>query len=104
MSRMNKDLSIESAVRIKDDVIFNNLQGEVVLLSLKTGIYFGLDPVGTRIWQLIQDHGVLRPVRDAMLAEYEVSAERLWEDLRDLVTRLADNGLVEVINEGDAVE
>ena len=101
---MNKGLSIASTVRIKDDVIFNDLQGEVVLLNLKTGIYFGLDPVGTRAWQLIQDHGSLGPVRDDMLGEYEVSAERLWEDLQDLVIRLADNGLVEVIDEGDTVE
>ncbi len=93
-----------SAVRIKDDVIFNDLQGEVVLLNLKTGTYFGLDPVGTRAWQLIQDHGCLGPVKDAMLGEYEVSPENLWEDLQDLVVRLADNGLVEVIDEGDTVE
>ena len=101
---MNKGLSIASAVRITDDVIFNDLQGEVVLLNLKTGIYFGLDPVGTRAWQLIQDHGCLGPVKDAMLGEYEVSAEELWEDVQDLVVRLADNGLVEVIDEGDTVE
>ncbi len=101
---MNKGLSIASAVRITDDVIFNDLQGEVVLLNLKTGIYFGLDPVGTRAWQLIQDHGSLGPVKDAMLREYEVSAEHLSEDLLDLVTRLVDNRLVEVIDEGDTVE
>ncbi len=101
---MSKGLSIDSAVRIKDDVIFNDLHGEVVLLNLKTGIYFGLDPVGTRAWQLIQHHGSLGPVRDDMLREYEVSAEHLLEDLLDLVTRLVDNRLVEVIDEGDAVE
>jgi hypothetical protein len=101
---MSKVLSIASAVHVTDDVLFNDLQGEVVLLNLKTGIYFGLDPVGTRAWQLIQDHGLLGPVKDAMLQEYEVSAEDLWEDLRDLVTRLADSGLVEVIDEGVAVE
>ncbi len=101
---MNKGLSIASAVRIKDDVIFNDLQGEVVLLNLKTGIYFGLDPVGTRAWQLIQDHGSLGPVKDAMLGGYEVSAEDLWKDLQDLVIRLADHGLVEVINEDNTVE
>ncbi len=101
---MSKGLSIESLVRIKDDVIFNDLQGEAVLLNLKTGVYFGLDPVGTRAWQLIQDHGSLGPVRDDMLREYEVSAEHLLEDLLDLVTRLVDNRLVEVIDEGDAVE
>ena len=101
---MSKGLSIASAVRIKDDVIFNDLQGEVVLLNLKTGIYFGLDPVGTRAWQLIQDHGRLEPVKDAMLGEYEVYAEDLWKDLQDLVIRLADHGLVEVIDEDNTVE
>lgn len=100
---MSESVSIESEVRITDDVIFNDLQGEVVLLNLKTGIYFGLDPVGTRAWQLIQEHGRLESIRDAMLQEYEVSAERLEEDLQGLVTGLVNNGLVEVINEDDAV-
>lgn len=100
---MSKELSPKSTVRINDDVIFNDLQGEVVLLNLKTGIYFGLDPVGTRAWHLIQEHGRLEPAKDAMLREYEVSEERLGEDLQDLVTRLVENGLVEVIDEDDAV-
>lgn len=101
---MSKGLSLMSKVRINDDVVFNDLQGEVVLLNLKTGIYFGLDPVGTRAWQLIQDHGRLGPVKDAMLQEYEVSAERVEQDLLELVTHLVDNALVEVIDEDNPVE
>ncbi len=101
---MSKGVSLASTIRINDDVLFNDLQGEIVILSPKTGVYFGLDPVGTRAWQLIQHHGRLGAVKDAMLKEYEVSAERLWEDLQDLITRMVDNGLVEVINEDDAVE
>ncbi len=100
---MSKGVSLASTIRINDDVLFNDLQGEIVILSPKTGVYFGLDPVGTRAWQLIQHHGRLGAVRDAMLKEYEVSAERLWEDLQDLITRMVDNGLVEVIDEDDAV-
>jgi hypothetical protein len=42
-------------------------------------------------------------VKDAMLKEYEVSAERLWEDLQDLVSSLLDNGLVEVVDESEQV-
>lgn len=100
---MRKGLSLKSAVRINDDVVFSDLKGEVVLLNLKTGIYFGLDPVGTRAWHLIQEHGRLEPVKDVMLQEYQVSEDRLGEDLQDLVTRLVENGLVEVIDESDAV-
>ncbi len=101
---MSNRLSLESTIRINDDILFNDLQGEIVILSPKDGVYFGLDPVGTRAWQLIQHHGRLEAVRDAMLKEYEVSAERLWEDLQDLVSSLLDNGLVEVINENDELE
>lgn len=100
---MSKGVSLASTIRINDDVLFNDLQGEIVILSPKDGVYFGLDPVGTRAWQLIQYHGRLGAVRDAMLKEYEVSAERLWEDLQDLITCMVDNGLVEVIDEDDAV-
>ncbi len=100
---MSNRLSLESTIRINDDILFNDLQGEIVILSPKDGVYFGLDPVGTRAWQLIQHHGRLGAVRDAMLKEYEVSAERLWEDLQDLITCMVDNGLVEVIDEDDAV-
>ena len=100
---MNTELSLTSTVRIKDDILFNDLQGEIVILSPKDGVYFGLDPVGTRAWQLIQHHGRLGAVKDAMLKEYEVSAERLWEDLQDLVNSLLDNGLVEVVDESEQV-
>lgn len=100
---MSNRLSLESTIRINDDILFNDLQGEIVILSPMTGVYFGLDPVGTRAWQLIQHHGRLGAVKDAMLKEYEVSAERLWEDLQDLVSSLLDNGLVEVIDESEQV-
>ena len=100
---MSNRLSLESTIRINDDILFNDLQGEIVILSPKDGVYFGLDPVGTRAWQLIQHHGRLGAVKDAMLKEYEVSAERLWEDLQDLVSSLLDNGLVEVIDESEQV-
>ncbi len=101
---MSKGLSLASTIRINDDILYNDLQGEIVILSPKDGVYFGRAPVGTRAWQHNQHHARLGAVNDPMLKEYEVSAERLEEDLQDLVTRLVDNGLVEVINEDDAVE
>jgi hypothetical protein len=48
---MKQHFSLTSSVRIRDDVLSRDLQGEEVILDLNTGVYFGLDPVGTRIWQ-----------------------------------------------------
>ena len=45
--------TLASRIRPSDEVLFQELQDESVLLDLKSGVYFGLDIVGTRIWQLL---------------------------------------------------
>jgi len=81
-------------VQIPDDVIFRDLSGEGVLLNLATGTYYGLDEVGTRIWHLIAEHGSKDKVVEALLAEYDISEERLRHDLDQLLRQLAEKGLV----------
>ncbi len=90
------DVTLASTARISDDVVFRELEGEAVLLNLQSGTYFGLDPVGTRIWQLIEQHGALGAVRDAMLEEFDVDSDAAAHDLLDLVRALAARGLVEI--------
>jgi len=65
-----------------------------VLLNLKTGVYLGLNPVGTRIWQLLQEDGALSRVMEVMLREYNVTEEKLAQDLLDLVGQMEEQGLV----------
>ena len=67
---------------------------ETVILDLASGNYFGLDPVGARIWQLIGDGKSLGEVRKLLLAEYEVSRDQLEGDLERLVGDLLARGLV----------
>ena len=90
------DVSIASTARVSEDVVFRELDGEAVLLNLESGIYFGLDAVGTRIWQLIGEFGLLSVVLDHVVAEYNVDRSAAASDLLDLVTQLASRGLVEI--------
>ena len=90
------DVSLESRAHVSDDVLFQELQGQGVLLNLKTGVYFGLDQVGTRICQLLEKHSVLSEVLEVMVAEYEVPEERCAQDLLALITEMEKNGLVTV--------
>ena len=88
--------TLASRVRVNDDVLFQELQGEAVLLNLKSGVYFGLDPVGTRIWQLFSEHEVLSEVAQAVVAEYDVAEDKCSEDLLKLVDDLEKQELVSV--------
>jgi len=91
---MPAEISLNSRVRIQDDILFHELQGEAVLLNLKTGTYLGLNPVGTRIWQLLQEDGALPRVMEVMLREYDVPQEKLAQDLLELVGQMEEQGLV----------
>ena len=91
---MSVQINLNSRVRIQDDVLFQELQGEAVLLNLKTGVYLGLNQIGTRIWQLLQEDGALSRVMDVMLQEYEVTEEKLSQDLLNLVGQMEKQGLL----------
>jgi hypothetical protein len=93
---MATEISLNSRVRILDDVLFQELQGEAVLLNLKTGVYLGLDQIGTQIWQLLQADGSLGKVSEVILREYDVTPEKLTRDLVNLVAQMEQQGLVEV--------
>jgi Coenzyme PQQ synthesis protein D (PqqD) len=84
------------SVRIRKDVVFRDLDGELVLLNLRTGVYFGLDRVGTRIWGLIADERSLGEIVGELTAEYEVDAGTCEADVAQFVATLADNDLVDL--------
>ncbi len=73
-----------------------DFSGEAAILNLKNGVYYGLDPIGARIWNLIQEPRTLAELRHILIAEYDVDAARLESDIRDLLERLAENELVEI--------
>ncbi|MEX2459227.1 MAG: PqqD family protein [Actinomycetota bacterium] len=81
-------------IRIADDVVFEVLDGETVVLNLTSGEYHTLNGSGTRAWQLIEEHGDLDRVRAAMAAEFDVDEDRLAADLDALVRDLVERRLV----------
>ena len=86
--------ALDAAFRIPDDVIFRELDGEAVVLNLETGIYFGLDAVGTRIWRLLEERKPLKAVLDTLVDEYDAPPELLRNDLLAFVERLSGKGLL----------
>lgn len=93
---MKPEISLASHVRVSDEALFRDLGEDVVLLDLRSGVYFSLDAVGARIWHLIQEHRSLRAVLDSLVEEYDVTKARCAEDLLSLIALMRDGGLVEV--------
>jgi hypothetical protein len=87
-------ISLDRTVRVGEDTVFRELAGEAVLLQLEAGMYFGLDPVGTRLWQLMAERGRLREVFEAAREEFDVEPATLERDLLALVEQLVAKQLV----------
>lgn len=90
-------LTRETRIRISDAQVSAALEGETVILSMRDGIYFGLDRVGSRIWELAQRPTTLGAIAQGIVAEFEVDEETAFVDLLRLVQELATHGLVDLI-------
>ena len=76
-----------------EDVLFQNLDGEAVLLDLASETYFGLNEVGTRVWELLESSRSLGEIATLLQSEYEVESARAESDVLGLATRLIEAGL-----------
>ncbi len=83
-------------VVVAQDLVSADLEREAVILNLKDGVYYGLDPMGARIWNLIQQPRSVTEIIETLLEEYEVDPQRLSNDLLGLLKEMAARGLIEV--------
>lgn len=89
-----KTHSIPARLHIPADVMARQVGDETVILHLGSGNYYGLDPVGARIWQLLTEGRTTAAIREQLLAEYEVAPAQLDADLQRLLGDLLAAGLL----------
>jgi hypothetical protein len=89
-------MNLTDKVTIPDQVMARQVGEETVILDLASGTYFGLDPVGARIWQLLTEGKTLDDVCATMLAEYEVTREDIERDVLGLTEELRAKQLISI--------
>jgi hypothetical protein len=89
-------LSDDSVVSISSDQLVSKLGDEIVLLNTKSGVYYGLDAVGARVWELAQSPQTIKSLQDALVAEFDVDADQCRRDLSELLENLRTEGLVHI--------
>jgi hypothetical protein len=96
MPNTENEISLSSVVVCSEENLACDLQGEAVLLNLKSGTYFGLNAMGTRIWELIQKPAKVSDVYQHLLNEYEVDPGECQEELLSFLGQLRTNDLIKV--------
>jgi len=90
------NINNDSIIAVMQDQVYTNLEDEVVILSLKDGVYYGLNPVGAQIWNLIQEPRSVQEILEILLSQFEVEPKRCEEDVLKLLQELASRGLIKV--------
>lgn len=93
---METRISVHSVVAASPDQVSCPLDDESAILNLKNSVYYGVNAVGTRVWNLLQQPRSVRELRDTLLEEYDVEPERCERDLLALLESMRGEGLIEV--------
>jgi hypothetical protein len=90
-------IALSQSVMASPDHVACDLDNETVILSLKSGEYFGLNPVAAAVWKMIQVKRSVTAVRDGLMAQFgDVTLEQCEEELMALLTQLEELQLIEV--------
>ena len=89
-------VTLEDRAQCSGEVLVQEVGGEAVLLDLASERYFGLDPIGTRIWALLAPAPVLQQVHASLCAEFDADPAQIGDDLLQLVSELVAAGLLKL--------
>lgn len=80
--------------QISPEVLFSKIDDEVIIMSIEADSYFGLDPVGSRIWELLEQPATMDELVSQLVQEYDVGEAECRQDAQDFVTEMVARGLI----------
>lgn len=96
---MDAPLSLQTTVMVSSQQVSCPLGDEAAILNMKNSVYYGMNPVGATVWNLLKQPKTVAEIRDAILEEYEVEEKRCEQDLLSLLEEMRNEGLIEVRGE-----
>jgi len=89
-------LSPDAVISRSIDLLEAEMDGEVVLLSVAGGHYYGLDDIGSDIWRRLAAPRRLADLTAALLEDYDAPVETLQDDLLSLLDQMLAEGLIAI--------
>lgn len=90
-------IALDSKVQWSRDPLAADVSGNVVLMSVQRGAYYGLDGVGSDIWRRLTEPTGVASLCDALAAAYDGEPDIVRADVLRFLTRLVEEGLIDVL-------
>jgi coenzyme PQQ synthesis protein D (PqqD) len=92
----NSGITLDATVVAAEEQVSCDLADEAVVLNIRDGVYYGMDPVAARVWTLVQTPRTVAELRDDLLKEFDVDEARCTRELMAFLEQLTAWGLVEL--------
>jgi len=94
---MGNEIDLEKVMfSRKPDVVSADMDGEAVLLDVNSGVYYGLDSTGARIWNLMEEKISFENIISKLLDEYSVTHEQCQAETKQFVKEVLAKDLIKV--------
>lgn len=81
-----------------NDYVFNEIDGEVVMMNIETGAYASMNDTGKTIWNLLEQPVSINVVIDTLVKEYNVSKEQCEKDITPFIEKMIEQKIVVKVN------
>ncbi|PYS79756.1 MAG: hypothetical protein DMF66_01655 [Acidobacteria bacterium] len=88
-------VDLKATYTITRDVLFRELEGEMVLLNKLSATYFSLNETGSEVWRRLSGHATVEEICQGMAETYHIPKEKLVADLTQLIEELLNAGLIQ---------
>ncbi len=90
------DLTPDTPLIRHPELVAAEMDGDLVMMSIEQGEYYGVGGVGPRIWELLEEPMSIDALTAKICSEFEVEEARCREDMTQFVTQMSEMGLVQI--------
>ena len=97
--KINNDLKLSTVVVKNKELLETTVDDETILLSIAHSKYYGMDPVASRIWSLLQDPISIKEIIVTLLTEFDVSEDECEKDVFEFLENLVEEKMLDFPND-----
>lgn len=91
-----KEITTNTVISQIEEIVDSDIDGETVMMSIENGEYYGLDDIGSRIWELIARPIKVSDLIDTLLERFDVDRETCEIDVLKFLNELNEDRILEV--------
>ncbi len=92
-------IRMDSMIVRDNEIIFSEMDGETVMMSIERGEYYGINPIGSRIWGLLESPKKVSGLCDTLQPDYDVTPVQCAQDILLFLNQMAEKGIIKIVNE-----